>query len=360
MREDSKFLISLTVVLFLVFILSSGSEIKISFNSFLAKLDMSSKPEIIAGDGFGNSIALDKSENLSLSFIDEKQGLVFAKRIEGQWQRRVIDARAKAGNNTSLAFSKHGSANILYISDDFSLKIAKKEGDNWIIEKMAKNVALSCNLIFDIYGTAHISFWDSKESALKYGKFEAGVWKIETVDSWKIGWWNSLVLDSNQNPHISYYDFESQDLLYVYFDGGNWNKDTVDFKGDVGRFNSIVLDKKNKPHISYFDKSEGNLKYAVKGKGGWQSEAIDEKGVVGERTNIILGENENPVISYFCPIKGELKLARKIESRDWKIEVVDSGLKKDEGVDNSIILNKNKLSLAWQDLVSGQLKYLVD
>jgi hypothetical protein len=371
MKENFKFLISLLTILLLFsvfisrekineFVSSLYSEIKISFEELLASPGISQEIEVIGDGGFGNSITQDNSQNIAVSFLNGKGELIFAKKVKNSWQKEIVDSQAQAGHKTSLAFSKDGRANILYIDKDFSLKIATKQNRSWKKEQIAGSAALSCSLIFDKNNTPHISFWDPNKGGLKYGRYvvydEIGKWKIETVDAGEVGWWNDLVLDESQKPHISYFDFKNKDLLYVFFNGKNWHKEIVDFERDVGRFNSITLDKDDQPHLSYFDEEKSDLKYAKKGEGGWEIETVTKNGTVGERTNIVVDQNGNPLISYFDLSNGDFKLAKKNENQEWETKIIDS--KGETGGDNSVFIDKeNKLNLVWQDLTQGKLKY---
>lgn len=79
-------------------------------------------------------------------------------------------------------------------------------------------------------------------------------WQVETVDdTWRVGKYTSLALDSNGNPHISYSNHsDARDLKYARWDGTNWMIETVDgANSDVGIHNAIALDSNNRPHIVY-------------------------------------------------------------------------------------------------------------
>lgn len=355
MKENFKILIIIlaTILVFLIFV---SEKIRFSFERFLASPEISLSTEIIGEDGFGNSLALSFQKNPAVSFLNEKEGLIFTEKINGRWRKEIVDPEGLAGNMTSLAFDEKGRPSILYIGKDFSLKLATKINKNWKIEKISDGAALSCNLVFNGQGQPNISFWNKNKGALIFGKREEGKWKIETVDSGQVGWWNDLAIDQNQNPHISYFDFKNKDLLYVFFDGKGWQKEIVDFEGDVGRWNSIVLDKKGLPYISYFDEQNADLKCAKKEKTGWEIRRIDTLGAVGERTNIVLDKNGNPVISYFDLSNSDFKLVRKGD-RGWKIQLIDS--KGEVGGDNSILIDKKgNILLLWQDLLKRKLKFL--
>jgi hypothetical protein len=79
-------------------------------------------------------------------------------------------------------------------------------------------------------------------------------WQVETVDNtWRVGKYTSMALDSNGNPHISYSNHsDARDLKYAHWDGNKWQIETVDgANSSVGAYNSMVLDSNNHPHIVY-------------------------------------------------------------------------------------------------------------
>lgn len=323
----------------------------IQFRKLLASLDVFQEAEVISNGGFGNSFEMSPDGSLALSFIDNEGKLIFVEKVEKKWQTEVVALDALAGNETSLAFDKKGEPNILYVDQDFSLKLAKRLGyNNWESEKIFDKVALSVNLIFDKDGNPNISFWSTSKGTLMFGKKTEGMWQIEIIDSGEVGWWNSLALDADQNPHISYYDFKNGDLLYVFFNGEKWQKEVIDFEGDVGRFNSMVLGPNNQPHISYFNQTNSCLKYATKEGDGWRIETIDRQG--GEKTNIVLNKNKEPIISFVE--NKNFKIAKKINDY-WEIKKIDSGLIED----NSVLFDdKGNIHLLWYDLSQKRLKYL--
>ena len=149
-------------------------------------------------------------------------------------------------------------------------------------------------------------------------------WNLDIIDSgnW-LGWYPSMVIDSNDHPHISHYEIINKDLKYTYYDGNQWNTETVDSDGDVGFGSCLALDSNDRPHISYHDETNGNLKYAFKDEDTWQNDTLDTEGDTGDYTSIALDADDNPHISYSDQTNYDLKYAY-FDGDLWHNETVDS------------------------------------
>ena len=155
MKNNTKISIFLFVIIVGLTLLYLNRRVEFfSHLPFLASPQDYFQEETVGDWGFGNSFALSPLGNPAVSFLDQEKGLIFSERINGQWKGEVIDSEGFAGQEVSIAFDKEGQANILYIDRNFSLKLAKKIGRRWKIEKIADGVALSLNLIFDNEGRA--------------------------------------------------------------------------------------------------------------------------------------------------------------------------------------------------------------
>ena len=125
------------------------------------------------------------------------------------------------------------------------------------------------SLELDTRGLAHISYYDSVNSNLKYATNSSGTWITKTIDdAADVGRYNSIAFDSNGLAHIAYYDAANRNLKYVTNASGAWNTQVVDTAGDVGRHNSIAVDGSGIVHISYYDLDREDLKYAYAKCGG--------------------------------------------------------------------------------------------
>ena len=150
------------------------------------------------------------------------------------------------------------------------LKYALWTKDNWDIQIIENDnsvyvIASDSSIALDNKGYAHISYYWNHRSKVGYASWNGENWIKEILDNildWRwgtFGWrgGTSMALDSDDNPHISYYNSA---LKYARWTASGWSIETVDSGGDVGSSTSIALDNNGNPHISYCS-SNGELKY---------------------------------------------------------------------------------------------------
>jgi len=354
-----------TIILFVGIIILAGAFFLGDnyYSNLLASLTYRDQIKEVGREGFGNSITFNLKDEPIVSYIEENK-LIFKEKKDNVFLEEIVARDALSGNKTKIAIDTKGNVYILYITKENYLKLAKKEKNSWQFEEIFQDAAIDCNLYIGIDDSIYVSFWSPKDG-LAYGEKRSNNWEINIIDYGKVGWWNSMAIDSNGYPHISYFDFENKNLLYIYFDGNFWKKEIVDKEDEVGSWNSLVLDQENRPSISYFDQKNGNLKFAQKSDGGWLLETPDKKGIVGERTNIVLDKEQNPIIAYAGLSENSFKVAKKTK-QDWKTLTVSLNNKatsqkiKGEGsLDNSIAIdNEGVLHLLWQDFFEKKLNYL--
>ena len=138
-------------------------------------------------------------------------------------------------------------------------------------------------------------------------------WMVETVDdTWRVGKYTSLALDSNGNPHISYTNHsDARDLKYARWNGSKWLIETVDgANSDVGKHNALALDSNNRPHIVYGYVRETDSwehvspRYAHWNGSAWQISDVDADAHMDTSdsyspTSIAVDSTGTPHISYY-------------------------------------------------------------
>ena len=121
-----------------------------------------------------------------------------------------------------------------------------------------------------------------------------------------------MYLDTDDAPYIVYYDKTNGNLKYATNRTGSWNITTIDSIGDVGYYPSIVVESNDRSHISYYDETNGALKYAV----------VDDNGVYGWSINSTLPDglefNENTGIISGTP-------TQLMSSTQYTIQARNSG-----------------------------------
>jgi len=240
------------------------------------------------------------------------------------------------GDITSISVDSSDMPHISYC--DRSLKYSWYDGNGWLTDIVdPKPNCDDSSLALDMCDRPHISYHHSEGKDLSYAWYDGQEWHIEIVDLGNtpyLGLYSSIALDSNNNPHISYfgdgYNQNYVELKYAYFNGTKWQTEVVDSDGFVGYYTSLVLDSNDRPHISYCDAGNGSLKYAHLNANQWHRETVDSgmqpngtKAHVGASTSISLDSNDNVHISYFDNSNSDLKYAY-YDRNEWRIETVDS------------------------------------
>jgi hypothetical protein len=325
---------------------------------------------------YSRAIALDDSSYPHIAYGGDH--LYYVYQNGSGWSYETIDFSSNVGEFASLALDSSDKAHISYYDTDKSdLKYATNASGSWVIEAVdgvdaagndIGNVGQYTSLALDSSGNVHISYYDVGRADLKYATNASGSWISETVDGIGligVGTYTSIAMDSLNNVHISYYS--NGILKYatksVIPDSGNcqnndWNCETVDNSADVGLYTSIAIDPLNNVHISYYDWTNEDLKYATGSLGSWSIQTIDSTGDVGIYTSLTIDTSGKTHISYHDVSRGELKYATNT-SGSWGNETVDNSA--DVGLYTSIALDgSTNVHISYYDLTNGDLKYVTD
>lgn len=211
-------------------------------------------------------IAIDKTGNIHIIF---RTNLIlnYAKLVGSSWTTETVETAGRNGYGSSLTTDSNGNPHISYVAyvEDGKepLKYAKKSGSTWTIQTVdSSGICFYTSLTLDSNGNPHISYsykatQTSSDIILKYAKWSGSAWNIQTVVSTNIGYFTSIVLDSNNNPQICYDDY-SGSLKYTKWSGSAWSTQTVDQPN--AQSGSMVLHSTGNPRIAY--SSNPGLKYA--------------------------------------------------------------------------------------------------
>lgn len=215
------------------------------------KIDGTWEKKLLAGSGLGIVIAQNIETDMDLAGnIHITHGFCGGLAIGGVtcWAGyAMVDAVAgnlKEGYSKTfeaksfLSSIKYGSDGWVYVSyyhvDSKSLKVAKGQGDNWIIETVDTNLGLPVDedtgisgMLFSSIdeknGIVKVSYYDYNNKVLKLATRQSGGWERDIIDvDIDLGAYNALALNANGQAKITYFDGFNNELLY--FQEENRNK----------------------------------------------------------------------------------------------------------------------------------------
>ena len=218
------------------------------------------------------------STNRDLEYATCSSGCTTA----SNWITTSVETTGVVGYYTSIAIDSTDAVHISYFdSTNRDLEYATcssgcTTASNWITTSVETTgvVGYYTSIAIDSTDAVHISYFDNTNDDLKYATCSSGCttasnWDDVSVDiTGHVGRYTSISIDSNDNAHISYYDTTNSDLKYATCSSGcttasNWDKVSVDTSGSVGYYTSIAIDSSDTIHISYFDNTNDDLKYVV-------------------------------------------------------------------------------------------------
>ncbi|WP_338172814.1 putative Ig domain-containing protein [Candidatus Poseidonia alphae] len=154
------------------------------------------------------------------------------------------------------------------------------------------------SIVIDSNDKAHIVFYRDDNSNLMYSTNKSGSWATSSIEtSNNVGKYCNLAIDSNDGLHVSYQYNTGTALKYAYksASSSSWSKTTIDNTG--GTFTSIAIDSNDKPHIAYRD-SGGDLGYAEKTGSSWSFSSVQSAGDIAF-TSIAIDSSDDIHIAYY-------------------------------------------------------------
>jgi len=339
------------------------------------------------------------------------------------WQVEVVDGTGP-GKYSSLKIDKDGNAHVAYVIEDgnqFPLKYGFWDHalKRWFIMKVAAGASF-CSLALDSKQRPHISYADfgtGSGSKLHYAYWDGNTWKQQAIplNSDVIGYYTSLVLDTQDQPRISFYEYRgpvgtevkirmrevlwngkfwqvrtvdeqegsgkfnamaidmhghihlayanvsamAAGMRYAFWDGAAWKAEVIDGQEQnngesVGYSANIAVDNNGDPHVTYMNESKPMVKYAVRKEGKWQIQVVDRISAAGypDRNSIALDENGMPYIGYYDAGRGELVVAHR-EGGRWVGEIVDSNA---SGFTSSLQIDRGSIWISYTDETSRAIK----
>ncbi|MFP4497354.1 MAG: hypothetical protein ACLFQV_04015 [Vulcanimicrobiota bacterium] len=238
--------------------------------------------------------------------------LVFAKIEKGKWifENVAPVGVSRHGLTCSLQFDEAETPYITFYSEDENLKLARKIGEEWIIEEVdnTRNSGHFNNLFVKDDKNIYISY-QAPGGTMLARKNQLN-WEKSKVD--KPG--KKSRVHTAENGEISVFyqvaDENNPGMLQLnrgIFQNGEWFKNRVNQSDNCIDFD-IALDKKDTPLISYIcDNDIYVFKETLPGSGIWNEEKVS--GEKAEQVSIASFKNGFPIISYVTGNKKELKVA---------------------------------------------------
>ncbi|NOZ69307.1 MAG: choice-of-anchor D domain-containing protein [Deferribacteres bacterium] len=223
--------------------------------------------------GISNSIVIDSSDKVHISYLSHYEDkaypneyLKYATNASGSWVTETVLVGA-AGEyfHNSIALDSSDKVHITY-RDAYWLVLPSNinhvtnASGSWITEVVDRD-GMAPSIAIDSADNVHISYfypvYYSSYRYLKHATNASGSWVNEVVDN--TGSPSFIAIDSADNVHISYSN--AQSLMYMTNASGSWVSETVD--SDAGEVISMAMDSTDKVYIVYYDRFHFDLKYAT-------------------------------------------------------------------------------------------------
>jgi hypothetical protein len=218
------------------------------------------------------------------------------------------------------------------------------------------------DLILDLYGNAHIAYWDASEKAVKYMTNKSGDWVAETIDtSWKEnGMHPSIVIGKTGIINVFYNHDGHNALRRAIRSDNGWTVDDVPTHGNISHQVSAGVDAQGGVHVAYHRHYMGRLYYANNSNGLWTSPddgVIHGWGTAGEYNDLAIGPLGGVHVCYFVDETDELWYLNG--PGGWSATMLDSDGK--VGKHCSIALDSNnKVHISYYDDTNDNLRYITN
>lgn len=282
--------------------------------------------------GAYSSIAVDYLNRPHISYYDATLGIMkHAYKDNNTWYIEIVDSSYGAGKYTHIECF-NDKIGILYFQNNVGLKFAMYTNGIWRIDTVENVDSISsfCDFEFDTNGYPHVSYFDKGLKSLKYAYYDGSQWHIEIIDTLNnAGIFNSIAINENNFPMIAYcrkISNEDSWLMFVEKDTNGWKMDTLGtYK--TGYYTSMESDSIGRAHLVYYVWSVANIMYGMRENGQWNFQNIG--GFISKDISMSLDKHINPhIISYYWtrnyPYNYSEVRYHRFTGTEWKYVLVDS------------------------------------
>lgn len=282
----------------------------------------------------------------------------------GQFSRMVVDSK--------------GTLHISYwdtINKELKYgKLFPGEGQSWIIEtlpQLSPQTAMCtthASLMVGAMGPVYIGGYCAEDSPLSYLTNKSGMWVQESIAPDDVYSRLSLQLDSLGKIHVAFFDFPNKNIMYGTQSSTGWKIEEVTtlMSSDTVIMN-LVLDHANRPHIVYYDTENEQLKHATQSP-GWAIHVVDRVGDPLDSTlkypdatqiSSLVDRSNRLHVSYFDGANHDLRHA-VLEEGNWEVWTIDTGGSAgDVGQSSAMAEDENGwIHIIYRDSTNDQLKYV--
>jgi len=216
--------------------------------------------------------------------------------LAGAWRIETVDTNAYG--YCSLALDSNDYPHISYQYDDWILKYAHWNGEEWELEIVDDEYPCGwdTSIAIDSNDLPHISHkYEWAQSGIRYAHWNGSSWITMFVDSGFTHEKTSIAVDSSDIPHMAFWD--GSGMVYAVWDGDSWDLEYLEYTGYADIYVSIAVDSFDRVHILYNREEDYyySTKYAFYDGLEWQFSDTD---FYGEYLSLTVDSNDLPWASY--------------------------------------------------------------
>jgi hypothetical protein len=233
----------------------------------------------VGAENFIN-IALDETDMPHVCFYSSNGSLIYSYLNGTTWTSEEVDANGNAGLYCSIGVMPilNWPSIAYYCSTDRTLKFARKENGVWVIRVVdaSGDVGRNGNLALDPSGRPFICYQHASEPAeigLRIAWLNPDGWTTINLSENNINGYDiSMEIDEFGTIHISYRDY--QHVYYAWYNGVSWGINNAIAGTDANGMTSISVDNDRNPSIVFWDGAD--LKFVDTYAGAYEGPIVPD------------------------------------------------------------------------------------